>query len=96
MDSFTLLVTVLILACGVGFLNARTLRLPPSIGMLAAGLIASLGAVGLGRLFPSAAPFAFLAGLVKSFRFSELFLQGALPFLLFAGALELDFAGLFE
>lgn len=74
------------------FINVRFLRLPASIGMMLFALLLSWGGMGLERLgWLDLAP---ASAFVANIDFSHVFLHGMLSFLLFAGALQVDFAEL--
>lgn len=81
---------LIVLAAVLGYLNHRYLRLATSVGLTVMGAIASLIVVGLDRLLPasdlSEQVTAFLAGI----DFHTTLMEGMLSFLLFAGALHVD------
>jgi len=81
---------LIVLAATLGYLNHRLLRLPPTIGLTIMGALASLIVIGLDRLLPSSLigerTLAFLAGI----DFQATLMDGMLSFLLFAGALHVD------
>lgn len=78
------------LAATLGYINHRFVRLPPSIGFTIMGALASLAVIALDRLLPSSRMgedvVAFLAGI----DFHATLMDGMLSFLLFAGALHVD------
>ena len=81
---------LIVLAATLGYLNHRLLRLPPTIGLTIMGALASLMVISLDRLLPSSQvgeqTVAFLAGI----DFHTTLMDGMLSFLLFAGALHVD------
>lgn len=83
---------LIVLAAALAYLNHRLLRLPASIGLTVMGAVASLVVVGIDRLLPSSQvgeqTVAFLAGI----DFHTTLMDGMLSFLLFAGALHVDWA----
>jgi CPA1 family monovalent cation:H+ antiporter len=79
---------LLVLAAGFSYLNRRLVRLPTTIGLMALTLLASLGAVAVGRFYPPIEQRA--AAFVGQIDFSQTVLQGMLGFLLFAGALHIN------
>ncbi len=92
MSNFELAAILLSLAAGLGYLNARVLRLPSTIGLMAMSLFGSLVIVCLDA-----------AGIIDSTRleqvvaqadFGHTLLHGMLGFLLFAGALHIDLTDL--
>ena len=83
---------LIVLAAVLGYINFRFLKLPASIGLTVMGAIASLLVVAIDRLLPGSAVardvVAFLAGI----DFHTTLMDGMLSFLLFAGALHVDWA----
>jgi len=94
MTIFDVLAVLMVLAATFGWLNVRYLRLPITVGVMAMGLTLSLALIALSVVYPSIKVDAerFLA-LID---FDELLLHGALGFLLFAGALHIEFGDLRE
>lgn len=77
----------------IAWLNARYLKLPSTIGVMAAALVASAAAIlldhaGFGR------PREYAGHLLGAIDFSEVLMEGMLSVLLFAGALQVDLARL--
>lgn len=73
----------------IAWLNVRYLRLPSTIGVMAAALMLSAAAIlldyaGLGR------PRDYAGQLLGTIDFSEVLMEGMLSALLFAGALQVD------
>jgi CPA1 family monovalent cation:H+ antiporter len=81
---------LIVLAAALGYLNHRFLRLPPTIGLTLMGALASLIVIGIDRALPASQvgeqTVAFLAGI----DFHATLMDGMLSFLLFAGALHVD------
>jgi monovalent cation:H+ antiporter, CPA1 family len=81
---------LIVLAALLGYINHRLLKLPSSIGLTIMGAVASLIVVGIDRLLPASRMgeevVAFLAGI----DFHATLMDGMLSFLLFAGALHVD------
>lgn len=74
-----------------GYLNHRYLRLPHTIGLVMIALAASLVIV-LVELFSPASPvLEIVTGIVTQIDFYDAVMRGMLSFLLFAGALHVDF-----
>ena len=80
---------VLAITALIAWFNARFLKLPSTIGVMAAALILSAAALVLDRLGVDA-PHAFGAELLGQFDFPDVLMQGMLSVLLFAGALQVD------
>lgn len=93
MTSIALSTAVLItLTAFLAWLNEKTLKLPPAIGVTLGGLLSSLlillgGQLGLGAE-------AWAAALLEDLPFDEVLMEGMLSFLLFAGALHVDLEAL--
>jgi CPA1 family monovalent cation:H+ antiporter len=81
---------LLVLTAAFAYLNHKYLKWPMTIGVMAIALTLSVAIMGLDKL-----GFATLHGrehaLLTSIDFSEVLMQGMLSFLLFAGALHIDF-----
>jgi CPA1 family monovalent cation:H+ antiporter len=77
----------------IAWLNARFLRLPSTIGVTAAALMLSAAAMLL-HLAGVTAPEHYARQLLAHIDFSNVLMQGMLSVLLFAGALQVDFAEL--
>lgn len=69
-------------------LNARFLRLPPTIGVLLGGLVLATVVAALGAL--GVAQAAGVRGLLRAVPFDRLVMEGLLSFLLFASAVQTD------
>lgn len=69
-------------------LNARFLRLPPTIGVLLGGLMLAAAVAGLGAL--GAPQAAEVRGLLRAVPFDRVVMEGLLSFLLFASAVQTD------
>jgi CPA1 family monovalent cation:H+ antiporter len=81
--------TILVTLCAVfSYINDRFIKLPPTIGIMAMTLALSTAILLLPHLGIDVLPVA--RGLVASVDFSRTVLDGMLAFLLFAGALHVD------
>ncbi|MDE0470383.1 MAG: cation:proton antiporter, partial [Ekhidna sp.] len=69
------------------FINTFYLKLPSSIGLMILALTLSILVFAVGRLFPE----LYLAESVKDYEFEEVLYQVVLSFMLFSGALNIDF-----
>lgn len=88
--------SVLALTALLAWINQRWLKLPTTIGVMAASLVLSLALVALDAAGVAARLHEDEARLVRSIDFSELLMQGMLSLLLFAGALHVDLKALRE
>lgn len=90
-SAFDAAAVLIVMAATLGYLNHRVLRLPSSVGLTIMGAVASLLVILIDSLGGSTlAPQlnAFLTGI----DFHETLMDGMLSFLLFAGALHVDWA----
>jgi CPA1 family monovalent cation:H+ antiporter len=90
-----IIAVILVLAAAAAWLNRRYFGLPPTIGVMAIALVASLGIVGLERIGVTA-PGMRERAFLESFDFSDVLMKGMLSVLLFAGALHVDLARLWR
>lgn len=74
-----------------GYLNYRFLRLPHTIGLVMIALAASLVVILIEVLGPATPAMDIITGLLAQIDFHETVMRGMLSFLLFAGALHVDF-----
>lgn len=74
-----------------GYLNHRYLRLPHTIGLVMIALAASLVVVLIEYLTPSSPLMEMVAAVLTQIDFYDTVMRGMLSFLLFAGALHVDF-----
>lgn len=88
---FELVAALLGVTALFAWLNARLIRLPTAIGLLVMGLAASLLLVGSEFVFPDAAVHGVLTATLRQIDFYDTVMNGLLAFLLFAGALHVDF-----
>ncbi len=92
MTTIEIAAVILCLAAGLGYLNARFLGLPSTIGLMAISLFGSLVIVGLdacGVIDASA-----IRRVVEQANFGHTLMHGMLGLLLFAGALHVDLSDL--
>ena len=74
-----------------GYLNYRFLRLPHTIGLVMIALAASLVVVLIEFVTPASPLLEIVTGVIVQIDFYETVMRGMLSFLLFAGALHVDF-----
>ena len=94
-SSFDLLALLLGLAALFGYFNHRFLRLPLTVGLLLLALLSTAVLIALGVAFPQLGIKLAIRELLSSVNLPVALLNGFLSFLLFAGALEVDFKELF-
>jgi CPA1 family monovalent cation:H+ antiporter len=91
LDAAALLV---VFAAVLGFINHTVLRLPHTIGLTVMGAAASLVVVLVDKFLLDTGLGEGLRALVEGIDFHAALMEGMLSFLLFAGALHVDLAGL--
>ncbi len=94
MTLFEIAGVLLVLAALFGVINHHFLRLPHAIGMVVIALFASLGVLGIDLAAPSLGLGRAVTGMLRGIDFNVALMQGMLSFLLFAGALHVDFSEL--
>lgn len=93
---FDLIALSLLFAAGFGFLNHRFLHLPQTIALLIIAFALSLAVVAVDTLVPGLALREDGARILKEINLPAWLLDGALSFLLFAGALHVGWHGLWR
>ncbi|QUD86996.1 cation:proton antiporter [Phenylobacterium montanum] len=91
---FDLAAIFLSLAAAIGWLNLKLVRLPAGVAMLVVGLVGTLALVGIDRIAPGLGVGAVIEQVVRQVDFSAAVLQFMLAYLLFAGAMHVDFEAL--
>jgi len=81
---------LIVLSAVLGYINHRFLKLPQSVGLTVMGAVASLIVVGIDLLIPSSGIGAEIVSFIANIDFHETLMNGMLSFLLFAGALHVD------
>ncbi len=94
-SAFDLLAILLVLAAVLGYLNHRFLRLPLTVGLLLLALGVAVLLIAADAAAPRFGLKLALRGMLAGVNLPVALLNGFLSFLLFAGALEVDFAELF-
>lgn len=91
-STFDAAAVLIVLAAVLGYLNHRYLRLAPTVGMTVMGAVASLLVIGIDRLLPTSTVAEEVTAFLASIDFHTTLMDGMLSFLLFAGALHVDWA----
>ena len=86
--------TCLVITALLAYLNHRFIRMPTTIGVMAAALALSLALIGLDAVGVAQGLRAYEESLLRSIDFSDVLMQGMLSLLLFAGALHVDLSEL--
>jgi len=96
MSFFDIASVLIVLAAVCGYLNHLFLRLPPAIGLVVIALVGSLLLLALDRLVPAITVVDGIEAWVAGIDFYEALMNGMLGFILFAGALHVNFSDLRE
>jgi CPA1 family monovalent cation:H+ antiporter len=83
---------LIVAAAVLGYANHRWLRLPASVGLTVMGAIASLLVLVVDRLMPSSQLAPQFNAFLGQLDFHRTLMEGMLSFLLFAGALHVDWS----
>jgi CPA1 family monovalent cation:H+ antiporter len=75
-----------------GYVNHRFLKLPHTIGLVVIALAASLALILIELLSPNTQLLETVTGVLQQIDFHEAVMHGMLSFLLFAGAMHVDFS----
>ncbi len=92
LTAFDAAAVLIVLTAVLGYLNHRFVGLPPTIGFTIMGAVASLAVVGVDKLLPSSTIAEEVVGFLAGIDFHTTLMDGMLSFLLFAGALHVDWA----
>ncbi|HET6535719.1 MAG TPA: sodium:proton antiporter [Sphingomicrobium sp.] len=90
LSPFDAAAVLVVLVATFGLFNHRFLRLPSSVAMTGMGAVASLLIAAVDYLLPTAGLSEAAAGFLSGINFHVVLLDGMLSFLLFAGALHVD------
>ena len=92
LSSFDVAAILIVLAAAFGYVNHRFIRLPASVGLTLMGALSSLIILAVDRLVPSSGTTDELVRLITGIDFHQTLMNGMLSFLLFAGALHVDWS----
>ena len=87
---FDLFAVLLVLVAAFGWLNVMYLHLPSNIGLLLFGVLSSVILLSVNFVFPGAGLLAGVGGVLEKIDFYDVLMHGVLGFLLFAGAMHVD------
>jgi Na+:H+ antiporter len=92
MELYHAFAILIVLSAAYAYINYRYLKLPFTIGMMIIALVSSLLIIAIGNISPEFKKQA--VNTIQSINFSQILLNVMLSFLLFAGAINIDFASL--
>ena len=87
---FDIAAVLILIAAVLGYANHRFLKLPSAVGLTLMGALASLAIIGIGAVFPSWGLAPMVEQFLSGIDFHATLMEGMLSFLLFAGALHVD------
>lgn len=90
LSAFDAAAILIVLAAALGYLNHRVFKLPSSIGLTIMGSVASLIVIGLDWVLPGSKLAPMVQSFLSGIDFHNTLMEGMLSFLLFAGALHVD------
>ena len=90
LSAFDAAAILILIAAILGYINHRFVKLPSAIGLTVMGAIASLIIIGISALFPSMGLSQMVERFLSDIDFHRTLMEGMLSFLLFAGALHVD------
>lgn len=88
---FEIAALLLVLSALLSWFNHAFLKLPHTIGLLVMALFTSFALIALEAVLPALGVYTGLASAIGQIDFNETLMKGMLGFLLFAGALHVDF-----
>lgn len=94
MQAYDLISIIIVLTAIFSYINFRFIKLPATIGIMLLSLVASLSVIAIGNTYPQI--FAKTIDFVGSVNFDKALMNVMLSFLLFAGAIHIDFNQLKE
>ena len=87
---------LIVLAAALGYLNHQLLKLPTTVGLTVMGAVASMLVIAIDHMLPDSMLSEQLAGFLREVDFTTTLMEGMLSFLLFAGALHVDWKAMRE
>lgn len=94
MNLFQIFAVLIVFSALFGYLNVRFLKLPVTIGLMVVSIFFSLAVLMIGQFNPDLLEWE--KKLIGQIDFQRVLMEGMLSFLLFAGALHVDFSRLKE
>ncbi len=92
LSAFDAAAILIVLAAALGYINHRFLKLPSTVGLTVMGAIASLGVIIYDHILPSSTLAEQLTSFLRELDFHATLMEGMLSFLLFAGAMHVDWS----
>ena len=88
MQVYNLITVIIVLTAVFGYINAKFIKLPGTIGTMILSIVASLCVIGIGLFSPNF--FQKTIDIIKTVDFHTALMRVMLSFLLFAGAIHID------
>ncbi len=90
LSAFDAAAILIVLAAALGYFNQRVLKLPATIGLTLMGAVASLVVIAIDQIVPGSTLAPMVGRFLVDLDFHTTLMDGMLSFLLFAGALHVD------
>ena len=91
MELYYSLSILIVIAAFFSYLNVRYLKLPSTIGVMLIAMLASVGLIAVGKMYPEIfTGFRGFKEMIAGVDFSEILMGAMLNFLLFAGAIHIS------
>ncbi len=90
LSAFDAAAILIVLAAALGYLNHRVFKLPATIGLTLMGAVASLIVIVIDQIVPGSSLAPMVERFLDDLDFHTTLMDGMLSFLLFAGALHVD------
>jgi len=92
LSAFDAAAILIVLAATLGYLNHRFLKLPSTVGLTVMGAVASLLVILVDVMLPASTLAEQLSTFLRKLDFHTTLMEGMLSFLLFAGAMHVDWS----
>jgi CPA1 family monovalent cation:H+ antiporter len=92
LSAFDAAAILIVLAAALGYFNVRYFKLPSSVGLTVMGAISSLLVIGIDSALPGIGLSVRVTRFLEDLDFHTTLMDGMLSFLLFAGALHVDWS----
>ena len=94
LSAFDAAAVLIVLAAALGYLNHQLLKLPSAIGLTVMGAIASTVVILIDHMLPASHLSEQLSSFLREVDFTTTLMEGMLSFLLFAGALHVNWGAM--
>jgi CPA1 family monovalent cation:H+ antiporter len=92
LSAFDAAAILIVLAAALGYFNHRFLKLPSTVGLTVMGAVASLLVILVDAMLPASTLAEQLSAFLRELDFHATLMEGMLSFLMFAGAMHVDWS----